>query len=250
VAPELTDLSVIRLAGSGKVRRITADYVGEAVREAILSGRLADGAILSQAAIAERLGVSRVPVREAMRELQAEGLIESRAHHVAVVRGFSLKRIGELYDYRALLEGHMIRRGVAGMAPTVIEKMRLKNEEMLAVDDHSEWLRLNGQFHELALRYGGDETGLELVDMLRQRGERYARMWRGGFGVHEPEAVAAEHRRMIEAIEKGDAAAAGRAVELHIRHTGERLLASGRAHIEAEELPASKSEARTGSKAD
>lgn len=236
MAPDSTDLSAIRLAARAKARRITADYVADALREAILSGRLPDGAILSQAAIAERLGVSRVPVREAMRELQAEGLIEARAHHVAAVRGFSLKRIGELYDYRALLEGHMTRRGVPDMSPAAIEKMKQKNEEMLSVSDHSEWLRLNGQFHELALRFGGDETGRELVDLLRQRGERYARMWRGGFGVHEPEAVAAEHQQVIDAIEAGDGDAAARAVESHIRHTGERLLASGRAHQEAEGL--------------
>jgi DNA-binding GntR family transcriptional regulator len=234
VAPDQTDLSVIRLTAHARARRITADYVADAVREAILSGRLPDGAILSQAAIAERLGVSRVPVREAMRELQAEGLIEARAHHVAAVRGFSLKRIGELYDYRALLEGHMTRRGVPDMSPSAIEKMRAKNEEMLGVSDHSEWLRLNEQFHDLALRHGGDETGRELADALRRRGERYARMWRGGFGVHEPEAVAAEHLSVIEAIEGGDADGAARAVELHIRHTGERLLTSGRAHLEAE----------------
>jgi DNA-binding GntR family transcriptional regulator len=236
VVPDPTDLSAIRLVARAKARRITADYVADAVREAILSGRLADGAILSQAAIAERLGVSRVPVREAMRELQAEGLIEARAHHVAAVRGFSLKRIGELYDYRALLEGHMTRRAVDSMSPAAIDKMRSKNEEMLAVSDHSEWLRLNGQFHELALRHGGDETGRELVDLLRRRGERYARMWRGGFGVHEPEAVAEEHQRVIEAIETGDGDAAAAAVELHIRHTGERLLAAGRTHMEAEKL--------------
>jgi DNA-binding GntR family transcriptional regulator len=236
VVPDPTDLSAIRLAARAKARRITADYVADALREAILSGRLADGAILSQAAIADRLGVSRVPVREAMRELQAEGLIEARAHHVAAVRGFSLKRIGELYDYRALLEGHMTRRAVEAMGPAAIEKMRSKNDEMLAVSDHSEWLRLNGQFHEMALRHGGDETGRELVDMLRRRGERYARMWRGGFGVHEPATVAEEHQRVIDAIAAGDGDAAAAAVELHIRHTGERLLASGRAHLEAEKL--------------
>jgi DNA-binding GntR family transcriptional regulator len=231
-----TDLSAIRLPARTKERRITADYVADSVREAILSGRMPDGAILSQAAIAERLGVSRVPVREAMRELQAEGLIEARAHHVAAVRGFSLKRIGELYDYRALLEGHMTRRALKAMSPAAVERMRAKNAEMLSETDHSVWLRLNGQFHELVLRAGGDETGRELVDMLRRRGERYARMWRGGFGVHEPEAVAAEHQRMIEALESGDADAAAAAVELHIRQTGERLLASGRAHLEAQQL--------------
>src|SRR5215471_10919871 len=93
-------------------RRITADYLADALREAIHRGDLADGAVLNQAAIAAHFGVSRVPVREAMRELQAEGLIETRAHRLAVVRGLDVERLIEVYELRALLEGYLIERAV------------------------------------------------------------------------------------------------------------------------------------------
>jgi DNA-binding GntR family transcriptional regulator len=105
-----TDLTGLKTQQDMRERRITADYLADALREAIHRGDLADGAVLNQAALASHFGVSRVPVREAMRQLQAEGLIDTRAHHVAVVKGLDLDRIVEVYNLRGLLEGYLIER--------------------------------------------------------------------------------------------------------------------------------------------
>jgi DNA-binding GntR family transcriptional regulator len=222
-----TDLTAIRLDPSMTGRKLTADYVVEAMREAIQSGRLADGAVLKQGAIAEHLGVSRVPVREAMRQLMAEGLIQAEAHHVAVVRSLSLERIAEMYDYRALVEGHMTEQAVPDLTDEEIAKLKATNEEMQSAADHSGWLRLNAEFHSIILSESEDETGLELVDLLRRRSERYALMWSGGTGVENRGKVDAEHRELIDLIEKRDAAATRVAIEAHIRNTGKRVLAAG-----------------------
>jgi DNA-binding GntR family transcriptional regulator len=222
-----TDLSEIKLDASMRGRKITADYVADALRDAIQSGRLADGAVLKQAAIAERLGVSRVPVREAMRHLMAEGLIQSKAHHVAVVRSLSLSRIAEVYDYRALVEGHMTERAVPKLSEADLERLKAKNREMQAASSHQVWLRLNSEFHEIILKASEDETGLELVDQLRHRSERYVRMWSGGKGVQNRKEVKAEHAEVIRLIEARKAKKARVAIEKHIRHTGERVVASG-----------------------
>jgi len=224
-----TDLSVIKLDAPMRGRKITADYVADALRDAIQSGRLADGAVLKQAAIAERLGVSRVPVREAMRHLMAEGLIQSKAHHVAVVRALSLTRIAEVYDYRALVEGHMTERAVPRLAKDkqAVERLKAKNEEMQSAATPAAWLRLNNEFHRIILNAAEDETGLELVSQLRLRSERYVRMWSGGKGVQNRKEVKAEHREVIRLIEAGQAKKARQAIERHIRHTGERVVASG-----------------------
>ncbi len=222
-----TDLSAIKADRTISGRKITADYVAEALRDAIQSGRLPDGAVLNQAAIAEHLGVSRVPVREAMRHLMAEGLIYSKAHHVAVVRTLSLERIAELYDYRALLEGYLTERAVPLMSDKEIEKLKAKNEEMRSTATHSVWLRLNREFHDVILSSSGDETGMELVEQLRLRSERYVRMWSRGKGIHSPTEVAAEHEEIIRLVEAGKATAARAAVERPIRHTGERVVSFG-----------------------
>jgi DNA-binding GntR family transcriptional regulator len=228
---EQTDLKAVRRSSNLSGRRITADYVAEALRDAILNGRLPDGAVLKQAAIAEHLGVSRVPVREAMRELQAEGLVESRAHHIAVVPSLSLRRIAELYEYRALVEAHMAERAVAEIDNSDVKALKAKNKEMAGVTDHAKWLQLNAEFHDIMLAKGRDETGLELVHQLRTKGERYVRMWNKGKGVHRPKEVRREHAAIIASIETGDAAAVGLAVRNHILHTGERLV-STRAGVE------------------
>jgi DNA-binding GntR family transcriptional regulator len=222
-----TDLSVIKLNVPTGERKITADYVADALRDAIQSGRLADGAVLKQAAIAERLGVSRVPVREAMRHLMAEGLIQSRAHHVAVVRALSLGRIAEVYDYRALVEGHMTERAVPRLSKRAVDRLAAKNKEMESAAEHVTWLRLNNEFHEIILKASEDETGLELVEQLRLRSERYVRMWSGGRGVQNRQEVKDEHAEVIRLIEAGEAKKARLAIERHIRHTGERVVASG-----------------------
>ena len=222
-----SDLSAIKARGAIQGRKITADYVADALREAIQSGRLPDGAVLNQAAIAEHLGVSRVPVREAMRQLMAEGLIQSKAHHVAVVSSLSLEGIAQVYEYRALLEGHLTEKNVPLITEQAIETMKAKNEEMRTIRSHTRWLRLNRDFHDLILTAGEDEIGLELIEQLRVRSERYVRMWSGGRGIHDPEGVEPEHAEMIRAIEARDASAARAAVERHIRHTGERIVAYG-----------------------
>src|SRR4051812_19252575 len=158
-----TDLSGIKRDPTLSGRRITADYVADDLREAIQSGALEDGAVLNQAALAAHFGVSRVPVREAMRQLQAEGLIDAEAHQLAVVRGLSLERIGEIYDNRALLEGYLTLRAVPRLTDASIQELRAAEHVMRPVSDHGEWLRLNAAFHRIILRAAHDETALELV---------------------------------------------------------------------------------------
>lgn len=229
-----TDLSSVP-ADALSGRRIAADYVADGLREAILSGSLQDGAVLNQTAIAERFGVSRVPVREAMRQLQAEGLIETEAHHVAVVRGLSLDRIGELYDYRGLIEGYLTLRAVPKISDQDIARLRQIEREMRTIDDHNQWLDGNATLHDLLLSAAGDETGLELVRQLRSRAERYVRMWSGGSGIHRVVDTGREHRELIDLVASRDAEAAREAVERHIRHTREQVVAYGRTVMDGAE---------------
>lgn len=222
-----TDLSGIKLQADFSDRRITADYVADALRQAIHRGELADGAVLNQAALAAHFGVSRVPVREAMRQLQAEGLIETRAHRLAVVRSLDLDRIVEIYDLRAVLEGFVIERAVPHVGAAELRDARAILAEMEADVDHARWLELNAQFHALLYTPSGAETSLELIDQLRVRGERYVRLWSRGSGIHRPAEAGREHAEILRLVEVGDGPAARRAIELHIGHTRERLLERG-----------------------
>lgn len=223
-----TDLTMLKLGTFEPGRRIAADFVADSIRDAIQSGALADGAVLKQAAIADHFDISRVPVREAMRQLLAEGLIELRAHHIAVVRGLSLERLGEIYDNRALIEGYLLERAVPHIPVGVVKQLRTSEKLMRAEDDHEQWLRLNGQFHRTMNEYAHDVTALELVAQLKARAERYVRMWGSGGGLHRPEEAGDEHVEILDHVAVGDAKGAREAVERHIRTTGERLIAYGR----------------------
>ncbi|MFI5613622.1 GntR family transcriptional regulator [Amycolatopsis sp. NPDC051903] len=223
-----TDLTMLKLESFEPGRRIAADFIADSLRNAIQSGSLADGAVLKQAAIADHFEISRVPVREAMRQLLAEGLIELRAHHIAVVRGLSLERISEIYDNRALIEGYLLERAVPNIPVGVVKELRAAEKAMRGEDDHEEWLRLNGKFHRTMNEYAHDVTALELVAQLKSRAERYVRMWGTGGGLHRPEEAGAEHVEILDLVGVGDAKGARAAVERHIRTTGERLVAYGR----------------------
>lgn len=233
-----TDLTGIRLQADLSDRRITADYVADALREAIHRGDLADGAVLNQAALAAHFGVSRVPVREAMRQLQAEGLIETRAHRLAVVRGLDLERIVEIYDVRALLEGFVIERAVPHVTPELLGRARAIDEQMRGSADHAHWLELNARFHALLYGPSGAETTIELIEQLRVRGERYVRLWNRGRGLHRPAEAGEEHETIMALVEVGDAAGARAATERHIRHTRDRLLAQGSAYAASADVAA------------
>jgi DNA-binding GntR family transcriptional regulator len=223
------DLSGVQVDVDFRERRITADYVADALREAIQRGDLADGAVLNQAAIAVHFGVSRVPIREAMRQLQAEGLIETRAHRLAIVRGLDLERLIEVYELRALLEGFLVERAVPGIDEERLRELRTIEHEMREEDDHVRWLELNARFHRLLYEPSGRVTTLELIDQLRARAERYVRLWSRGSGIHRPVEAGSEHARILELVARGDGPGARQAIEQHVAHTRDRVVAAGRA---------------------
>ncbi|MFN8164242.1 MAG: GntR family transcriptional regulator [Solirubrobacterales bacterium] len=228
-------------------RRVTSDYVADALREAINSGALADGEELNQVAIAEQFGVSRVPVREAMRELQAEGLIEAATHRRAVVRAISLERLTETFEVRALLEGFLIERAIERIDSARVKRLRALEEKMIKTKDHAAWLKLNAKFHQSLLEAAESVTAMEMVEQLRTRGERYTKMWSRGMGIERVQEAGEEHRRILDAVEKGDAKAARRETEAHVLHTRDRLLRlrddrNGEAGATEEEAPAAAGE--------
>jgi DNA-binding GntR family transcriptional regulator len=224
-----TDLSGITLVRDLRERRITADLVADALRQAIHRGELADGAELNQAAIAAHFGVSRVPVREAMRELQAEGLIEAQAHRRAVVRSLELDRLVEIYDLRALLEGYVVERATELITPSQLKELRVLERGMRDLEDHAAWLEGNAELHRRLYEPAGMVAACELIEQLRARAERYVRLWSGGAGLHRPVEAGREHVAILRLVARGDGPGARRAVEDHVRHTRDRLVAHSRA---------------------
>jgi DNA-binding GntR family transcriptional regulator len=168
-----------------------------------------------------------------MRELQAEGLIETHAYRLAVVRGLDLDRLMEIYDLHALLEGSLTKQPAPHIDAARLHELRALEKSMRDEQDHPRWLELNAKFHQMLYEPSGARLTIELSDQLRGRAERYVRLWRGGTGLHRPRAAGREHVEILKLVGAGDAIRARAAVERHIRHTRDRLIARGQALLDA-----------------
>ncbi len=198
--------------------------VTSSLRTAIQNGLLPDGSELNQVALAEHFGVSRVPVREAMRALEAEGWISARAHHRAVVQALSSERVDQIFELRALLEAHCLGRAVRTMDIKRIKRLYAICDKMDMLTSHSAWLVANWQFHRTLLESQGSNLTTELVEQLTSQVERYLRL-RGGGPMRESQA-GAEHRAILKAVARRDLRKARYLIRKHIGNTKRLVLAA------------------------
>lgn len=201
-------------APPGHRPRTAAEFVATHLRSRILSGALAAGEPLRQNHIATELGVSSTPVREALRELVAEGLVSSDAHRSNVVRGLTLADVEEIYELRRVLEPILIRRGFAGVTPDHLAEAEALIAQMDATREITVWSQLNGRFHR-ALS-GPVQSGRmsRMVEGLRDASMPYVALSLYG-RADELERSNADHVEIVRAYRRHDCEAA---VALNDRH--------------------------------
>lgn len=204
-------------------RKTTPDYVAEVLRDGILTGRLADGEELNQVALAHHFDVSRVPIREALRQLQAEGLIRQEAHRRAVVATLTRERVMELFDLRVRLETYLLEQALPRITAEDLDAAQELERLMEATEDHDEWLQLNRAFHRTF--YAPSETSytLELAETIAARTTRYLYQASGGTGLQFVDEPHREHRALLEAIRQADSRVALRTLTEHIEGTRRRV---------------------------
>jgi DNA-binding GntR family transcriptional regulator len=159
--------------------RTLSSAIADQLRQAILGGAHAAGAQLRQDALAAAFGVSRIPVREALFQLEAEGLIRMVPHKGAVVSELSLDEINDVFDLRGILEPRLL----AGSAPLLtpadfehLDQIQARFANSIAVRNVSEWGKLNAEFH-LALYVRSRQPRTQsIVAGLLQTSDRYTRM--------------------------------------------------------------------------
>jgi DNA-binding GntR family transcriptional regulator len=208
------------------VRRTVAGAVVEALRERILDGGYPSGAQLRQEMLAVELGVSRIPVREALRQLEAEGLVAFAPHKGAVVSGFSLAEIDELFELRALLESDLVRRAVPRLTAERLEhagEVLTRFDAALRDGDVAAWGELNWGFHSTLYAAAARPVTLATVERLHRHAERYMRMQLAL--THGESRATSEHREILARCGRGDARGASSLVSAHIRDAGRALVA-------------------------
>ena len=196
------------------------DQVLNHIRNQILSGQLAAGARIDQHAIATELGVSIIPIRESLRQLEAEGLIEKRPYRGAFVAELSLTELLDIYAIREELEMLAARLAVARMTPETIERLEaliIEMETATAVGDRATLFDLNGAFHFAIYTASQNAILCQLIEGLWERSTVYRRRF-----IFMPERAAqalAEHRQILDACRRGDADGAGEAVRRNVAGT-------------------------------
>ena len=197
----------------------------DALRERILHGEYPEGEPLRQDAIAEELGVSRIPVREALRQLEAEGLVAFSPHRGAVVSTMSLQEILELFELRAEIESDLVRRAI----PHMTNEDRNRAKEILAAyelalraGEVAKYGELNWQFHSTLYAPAGRVFTMSMVSKLHQQSDRYLRMQLAL--THGESRAREEHRAIANAARKGDGKLAAKLMREHILGAGRALV--------------------------
>lgn len=122
------------------------------LREAIIKGQLQPGERLVQDDLAKTLNVSRMPIREAIKQLAAEGYVTVEPHKGAVVKQFTIHELEEIYFLRAKFEPMAAAESLKLMSPQLVIQLRELNEKMKKTDDTDEYVQLNIQFHHLLIK--------------------------------------------------------------------------------------------------
>jgi DNA-binding GntR family transcriptional regulator len=201
------------------------DRVKRSIRDDILAGRVAPGDRLRIAELSARYGVSSIPIREALRRLEGDRLVVIESHRGAVIRAVDRKIVSDMYDVRSAIEALTVRNAAARAMPSDIELLEahaLAYEKAAAAGDQAGMLAANQELHGLIGALSGNpeaaryiEQGWELIIGIRNR---------FGFGTTRVAAVLGEHRRLIEAIARGDQVLAVHIAQEHCEGAKQDLL--------------------------
>ncbi len=218
-------------------RSALVDRLAATLQARMVSGELVSGTRLRQEALAEEFGVSRTPIREALRKLQASGLVELQPNRGALVRGPSSREIRDAYEVRAELEGlaaelaaeriqHAQLDGLheaqSEFRETLARMMRVRSDGAGVVPDEEieRWRHANDRFHQLIQDAAANDVLVAtLVHLHRSFPRDLTRIVLGESATLLAENVH-EHEGILEAIERRNAAAARKRMIKHVRHAG------------------------------
>lgn len=195
----------------------TAQQVAlEELREAILTGRLAPGSPVLQELVAGELGLSRVPVREALKMLEGEGLVTYEAHRGYVVTKLTPLEVKEVYRIRELLEDEAVSKAAKNLDRSDIEKMVALNEKLAKAyqsGDLLDILTTNRQFHDVIFAKGGTQKLQKLINVMWDSIESYRSSYFINTENHAE--LLEEHNKIIQAAAAGDTKDLLRLTRLH-----------------------------------
>ena len=208
-----------------RIRRYatTPDLIAESLRDEILRGEIPPGQPLRQEELAERFGVSRLPVRDALMRLEAQGLVHVFPNRGAFVISLSPDEVREIYEMRILLEGDLLERAVPRMSDEDWRRIDAASAESVRTANGPEWVEGDWKFHRALYEPAGRTRQLAMIEQLRGT---VARFWtvRSALPDRASEWLA-DHDAIVEAGRARASVAARRRLESHLTRVMELVLA-------------------------
>lgn len=202
------------------------EFVREQLREAIISGELQSGAKLSQDELASRFGTSRIPVREALRQLEAEGLVTLYPNRGAVVATLSLSEVLEIMEIRIALECRALQLAIPNMIDADIDAAEEILQRYDTEPDPAKWSEMNWRFHEALYVPCNMTRLLALIEANFGHVNRFMRVQISKVvGRDVPQR---DHHNILDACREGDTEKAVKLLERHLLGTQKALMAMGR----------------------
>ena len=204
------------------------EIVYEELKRQILIGEIAPGTRMMEVELADEMGVSRTPVREAIRKLEKEGLVSIEPRRGAYASDISIKDIVDVMEVRQDLEG--MAAGLAAIKATKEEKEALKKateEYRRAVETGSidEIIKWDEAFHKRVVSCSGNKTLIQLVSQVQELALRFRYIYYDDFSRFEGQPM--EHKDIVDAIISGDAEKASRSADEHISRLKEFVIKEG-----------------------
>lgn len=202
------------------MRVATAQEVAAAaLRQAILDGELRPGDRVRQEEMARRLGVSVIPVREALRALAGEGQVTYRPRQGYVVAELDVGALAEVYRLREILEAEAVRAGLPRLADADVDRIEALFEQVAGASTIAGAMQANRRAHFLLFEAAGMPILLRHIATLWDSTEAYRALYYAGASVDE------EHRRIVQALRRRDTARVLELLDAHRRHAQDTLAA-------------------------
>ncbi|WP_118182125.1 GntR family transcriptional regulator [Paraburkholderia phosphatilytica] len=202
-----------------------AEQAADALRRKIISGEFPEGYQLRQDALAAEFGVSRIPVREALVQLEGEGLVRIVPHKGAVVSELSIAEISELFMLRGLLEPMLLRKSAPRLTQAdfaELDAILAVYKEELHAQHLARWGELNTRLHALLMSRAEQPRTLAIVTSLLQQTDRYTRL-QLSLSAESCARAEEEHGELVRLCRTGDIRAAAALLKRHIDHACEEL---------------------------
>jgi DNA-binding GntR family transcriptional regulator len=193
------------------------DQIYQFVRTMIVSGQMRPGEAINEVAIAEQLGVSRTPVREAVKRISDEGLVNVFAQTGTFVAPISLRELEEAYVIRSALEMESARRAASKITPAHVELLEdniAAHELAITRQRYAEAIRIDDVFHKTIAEINDFQMLWRAVDISKAQMDRgrYLSIPKPGYG----EMTIQQHRQILKALQRHDGAAAAAAMREHL----------------------------------